>query len=441
MKVSSRIAAAVALASSFAYADYVTNCLTDNVCISIGVPEVTASSGSGNLYFQMTAPTSYSWFGIGTGSRMAGSSMFIIYTDGSGNVTVSPRAGTGHSQPSHDSSLSVEVLAGSGVDGDTMTANFVVSNLDTDVASTSTWIGAYKSGSSLDDSSPEASISEHGSETSWGFDLSQATITDDSNPYVDANGDTTTDTGSGSNDSSGGSDSSSGNTGVVDSGGSTNSKTIMYIHALVASVAFVILMPFASVLMPLLGKWYIHAGLQLLSFVLMWIGFGLGVKVANDTGIIFKQTHTILGTVVICAMIFQPVFGWLHHLHYVKHQGRGAISYVHIWYGRVLMALGVINGGLGLKLANAGSGYKIAYAAVAGIMFVVYAIGKIAANMRKSRSYKKAEMHEEPSQRSRRPYNNSDEAEWRRYESGQGAPQPYEGHRYEGARYDSNRYA
>lgn len=157
---------------------------------------------------------------------------------------------------------------------------------------------------------------------------------------------------------------------------------------------------------------------------------------------IFKQTHTILGTVVICAMALQPVFGWLHHLHYIKHQGRGVISHVHIWYGRSLMLLGVVNGGLGLKLAGAGSGYKIAYGAVAAIMCAVYVVGKIAASMRKRRTYKQTEMDEEPTHRhQRRPHNNTDDAEWRRYQGGQWAPQPYEGHRYEGARYDTNRYA
>lgn len=219
--------------------------------------------------------------------------MFILYTDGSGNVTVSPRRASGHSQPSYDNSLDVELLAGSGVSGSTMTANFKVSNLDIDMtSSSSSWIGAYRSGSSLDDSSPDAGISQHNSDTNWGFDLTQATVTDSVNPFVDSNGGSTTGgntgSGSGSGSDSGSNSGSGGNSGVVSGGGSggSSTKTVMYIHAIVASVAFVILMPFASVLMPLLGKWYIHAGLQLLSFITMWIAFGLGVKVANDYGIV-----------------------------------------------------------------------------------------------------------------------------------------------------------
>lgn len=107
-------------------------------------------------------------------------------------------------------------------------------------------------------------------------------------------------------------------------------------------------------------------------------------------------------------MVLQPAFGWFHHLHYVKHQGRGAVSYVHIWYGRVLMALGVINGGLGLRLAAAPDGWKIAYAVVAVVMFVLYAVGKVAANMRKSRQQKtKADMMDGPESVRLQPYGNT----------------------------------
>lgn len=267
------------------------NCPESDVCFQVGVPEVVASSGSGNIYFQLSASTSYSWVGVGTGSRMAGATMFIIYTDGNGNVTVSPRGASGHSMPTYDSSISVELLAGSGVEGNSMTANFLVSNLDIDVSSdSSSWIAAWRDGSSLDSSSVSETILQHADYTNWAFDLTQATIADDSNPYTGNAGENTdTDNGNSGNGSGSDSDSTgSGNSGVV--GGSSSSgadtKTIMYIHAIVASVAFVILMPFASVLMPLLGKWYIHAGLQLLSFVAMWVGFGLGVKVANDYGIV-----------------------------------------------------------------------------------------------------------------------------------------------------------
>lgn len=75
---------------------------------------------------------------------------------------------------------------------------------------------------------------------------------------------------------------------------------------------------------------------------------------------------------MICLLALQPVLGLLHHRHYLKTQARGLVSYVHIWYGRVLIVLGVINGGLGLQLARESDGYIIAYGTVSGVVFFCY---------------------------------------------------------------------
>lgn len=87
---------------------------------------------------------------------------------------------------------------------------------------------------------------------------------------------------------------------------------------------------------------------------------------------LFNQTHSILGTVVIGLLAVQPVLGLVHHRHYLKTQSRGLVSYLHIWWGRILMILGVINGGLGLELARESDGYIIAYGVVSGIVFMGY---------------------------------------------------------------------
>lgn len=390
-------------------AGQVRNCPSNsnNVCYSVAVPN---SSGS-SAYIQLSAPTSYAWVGLGTGSRMTGSSMFIMYTDGNGNVTVSPRRGSGHTMPTVDSSIEVQLLAGSGVSGNTMTANILCSNCANyfDLSSSSAgFIASWRSGNSIDSSSTSTSINQHDDTASWEFNLSQASISSDTNPYVSTSGSSSDNTGSNSgnsNDSSSngnsgsgsgsggsgsgngsGSSSGSSGTGVVSGSSSSGSsgQSVLYAHALVASIAFVVLYPFGSILMPLLGKWYIHATFQMVSFLTMWIGFGLGIKLANDRDLLFKQAHTIMGTIVICALVLQPAMGYMHHRHYLQHKSRGIISYVHIWYGRTLMALGVVNGGLGLKLAGGSQAYKIAYAVVAAVMFVVYVIASITKSMKKS---------------------------------------------------------
>lgn len=100
---------------------------------------------------------------------------------------------------------------------------------------------------------------------------------------------------------------------------------------------------------------------------------------------LFKPAHTIIGTIVVCCLVIQPLMGILHHRHYVRHKKRGPISYAHIWWGRALNLLGVINGGLGLQLANASNTLIIAYSVIAAVIFLLYAIIKVWSSTRVSK--------------------------------------------------------
>jgi sorbitol-specific phosphotransferase system component IIC len=76
-------------------------------------------------------------------------------------------------------------------------------------------------------------------------------------------------------------------------------------------------------------------------------------------------------------MIAQPVLGWMHHRNYVKYQRRTTISHAHIWYGRGMMILGIVNGGLGLQLSGASTGLAIAYAVVGVLVSIIYSWGAV----------------------------------------------------------------
>lgn len=88
---------------------------------------------------------------------------------------------------------------------------------------------------------------------------------------------------------------------------------------------------------------------------------------------------------VVALLAIQPALGYLHHLHYQKNSSRGIISYGHIWWGRLWMVIGAINGGLGLQLTNASDGRVAAYSIVAAVMFLLYAIVRTFVSIRKTR--------------------------------------------------------
>ncbi|KAK7719730.1 hypothetical protein SLS64_001910 [Diaporthe eres] len=362
-------AAVLSTAATTASAAAVSYCASGSICYAVGVPSTTTSSGSGNIYFQISAPTTYSWVALGTGSQMSGANIFIMYQDGTGNVTVSARPGTGHQQPQYDASTAsqITVLSGSGVNGDTMVANVQCANCESwsggtlDVASSSSsWIGAWKSGSALNSASPSAAISYHDAHSEFNLDLSQASIESDSNPFSGAAATTPT-------------------TGSSGSSGSTTvrpSQTVIWAHGLGMAIAFAVLYPLGSAVMPLFGKWYIHSAWQMVSWLLMWACFGLGVYGAQQRNMLFTNSHVQLGTVVVCVLAIQPALGFIHHSQFAKTGSRGIFSHAHIWWGRIWLVLGVINGGLGLQLAGSSNSLIIAYSVIAVVMYLVYAVVK-----------------------------------------------------------------
>ena len=72
--------------------------------------------------------------------------------------------------------------------------------------------------------------------------------------------------------------------------------------------------------------------------------------------------------------IVQPWLGYLHHQMYKKNHQRTWLAVVHVWVGRILLILGLINGGLGLQAANNSVKGEIVYGVFAGISFIAYVL-------------------------------------------------------------------
>ncbi|CAI4216318.1 unnamed protein product [Parascedosporium putredinis] len=378
-------------------------------CMSVAVPQVSAQSGSGNLYFQMEALDTYTWVAVGTGSFMSGSNIFVLYQDGNGNVTVSTRSGTGAACPlperhpdrgpcrlrrlgrRHARQRPVPQL------------RVVEGRLHGPVLHLLALDRCLEARKPLNTADTNAAIAQHADFDQVRIDLTQAAVTLDVNPFLtggttggtgnnngntgNTGGNTGTGTGNNGNNVGGGGNLTGGNSGA---GSGNRTVNLVRVHGILMALAFVVLYPIGALLIPLVGKWYIHAGCQSVAFLVMWAGFGTGYMRANAGGILFKQTHTILGAIVTFAMVLQPALGILHHRYYMKHKARAAVSYVHIWYGRVLLLVGVVNGGIGLRMAGSPSPFVIAYAVLAAVIGAAYVASTLVGSMRKSREFRRS---------------------------------------------------
>ncbi|KAK4984730.1 hypothetical protein LTR50_006409 [Elasticomyces elasticus] len=466
------VAAALLGLGSTVYAQIAKTCPSTDVCYSLSVPSNTASSGNGDIFFQLTAPTSYSWVALGQGSSMSGANIFVMYTDASGsNVTLSPRLGTGHSMPQYNSAAQVTLLEGTGVSNNIMTANVRCSNCKSwsggsmdFTSSSASWIFAAKSGSSLKSGDTNAAISQHGSQGSFSFDLSKAKGGSDVNPFTGSSAAAATACSGGSASgtaASGGSASSTlaspSGTGCPTSwpsaystawpssrpsqyascfasgyggswptsaplkakrdtanscsnGGSTSSSTngasfgsfgnygsyaglaergqhVLIAHGVMAALAFVILFPAGAISIRLLsfpGLIWFHAALQILAYVIFIVAFGMGVWMAVYLRML-DQTHVIIGIVLFVVLFFQPILGILHHLGFKKYSRRTYWSHGHLWLGRAIITLGIVNGGLGLQLAGNAPRGLVAYAVIGTIVWVAYVAAIVWGEVRRKR--------------------------------------------------------
>jgi hypothetical protein len=365
---------AAALYAASVSADPASHCVGDNknICFQWGVPQAAVSSGSGNLYFQLRAPTEYSWVGLGIGRAMAGADIFVVYQNGSdGGVTLSPRAGRGHVMPEYNQQTGLDLLPGSGITDGEMIANVRCSSCSSslELGGSNSWISAWHRGDALDSTDPEQRISVHDDKIVFTVDLAQATISSDENPFVTSsngdNGGQVVNKPSPGNNGSGGS-------AIGTDNSQSNTDTIILAHGIIMTIVFAAGYPIGALLMPLVRKWFIHASWQMLVFLLMWVGFALGYIASDRKGIFSEEAHTVLGTFVVALMGLQPVLGWLHHRQFKKTQRRGVFSRVHTYYGQFLMLVGIINGGVGLALAGASTGYKAAYSVVAVVFGLLY---------------------------------------------------------------------
>jgi hypothetical protein len=88
--------------------------------------------------------------------------------------------------------------------------------------------------------------------------------------------------------------------------------------------------------------------------------------------------HPIIGLCLLCLLALQPATELANHfLHNRYPNAHKYLGHIHVWLGRLLITVGIINGGLGFHYAETVGGVslkvqKIVYATIATIIWIVY---------------------------------------------------------------------
>jgi len=241
-------------------------------------------------------------------------------------------------------------------------------------STTSSWIWAYRSGQAIRSNDISANLQQHSQYGTMSLNLQSATGGSSTNPFVGVAASQGTTTNTGSNNNNNNNDTGSTNNSSNTSGSKSRSAMILTAHGIVMGVAFAVLYPLGAISIRLLSfrsLVWLHAGWMAFTYLIVLVGMGLGIYIAKNKELV-STPHATIGLVVVAALILQPITGFIHHKAYKQTGGPTKVSPVHVWWGRVIVTLGIVNGGLGLKLVGNTRNGEIAYGVVAGVMWITW---------------------------------------------------------------------
>lgn len=151
---------------------------------------------------------------------------------------------------------------------------------------------------------------------------------------------------------------------------------LVFVHAVVLAASFALIFPLGVVLLRLNPKklgvklhWMIQC------FALFTVIGGLGTAIAMSIlGVRYKyftEPHQIVG-ISVCLLVGLQIFlGRAHHIRFKLYKKRTPVSYVHMVVGRLVIYGGMTNAVLGLRLCGRGKSMYIAAGVALAVVIVI----------------------------------------------------------------------
>lgn len=120
---------------------------------------------------------------------------------------------------------------------------------------------------------------------------------------------------------------------------------LIIIHAVCLAGSFLLLFPLGVIAL----RWFkwikIHWMLQIFATVVCVLGLIIAITFSaiDPEYNAFDQGHQIIGILAVIALIFQALLGYQHHRNYKKTRQRTVVSHSHLWIGRAVIVLGMVN--------------------------------------------------------------------------------------------------
>jgi hypothetical protein len=127
---------------------------------------------------------------------------------------------------------------------------------------------------------------------------------------------------------------------------------LVTLHAICLGGSFVVLFPLGVGLLRFFNSFRLHWMLQAIATVICIIGLAAAValSILDVEYSSFTAAHQIIGFLVIVVLMLQLVLGYAHHATYKRVGGRTWATYMHLWTGRTVVVIGMINTALYVTL-------------------------------------------------------------------------------------------
>lgn len=324
--------------AAFGASTFVSSNSTHNLTFSIVLPD--APRDPDTFGFYLSAPHGNSWIAVGFGDEMNDSFMLVAYTDTSGkNVTLSPRLGTGHVEPSYykNSTMSIEIKDCAIRDG-----RYVINAICHSCRSWRTGSIDFNSkrqamiyavGSDemrLNSNAQDAGLRRHDYYGTFKIDMVAAKGDPSLFPPKDLSA-----------------------TNSTDFKEHNDHEYSSSIHRVVMVGTFVALFPIGVFYKTILGNIRWHYYTQIFGILVVIVGSGLGVALSRsyERSKHYNHPHQLIGVVVLVLILLQATLGGLHHRIFEAKQKPTIMGIIHRVLGPVAILFGIINGFLGFNFA------------------------------------------------------------------------------------------
>ncbi|KAI4737111.1 CBD9-like protein [Aureobasidium sp. EXF-12298] len=308
-----------------------------------------------DLYFNMSAPSTYSWLAFGIGGQMKNSFMFIGYpsSNGSGKEIL---------PDIYTSSKDVQVRSSSITNGTYQLMGvcynctaWSLGKMDTSSTNQPFIFALGPSTDTISSDSMSQNIAQHTMYNSFSMDMTQAAFSGSNTPALNSGG-------------------NSGSSHGGPSSGSTHAASenvYNRVHGIFMAIAFVILFPLGVLVLRLGHSVIAHGIIQATAYCFVIVGFGTGIYLSDRFGYNeYKTAHQIIGLVLFALLAIQALGGLIHHLLF-RRGHKTIIGKVHMFLGICLLILGIVNVPLGLNQSG-DSNYNTAYIIVVAILGAIF---------------------------------------------------------------------